>query len=375
MKSIIEEIKKLRGNLPSAIEQECKDRYRLTIEEDDKTHTAYFFTCPIRNISKEQVELQFENSHEKSIFRGSDCEVTITDEIIFKNSYGSCRVTIPMGFAKRTNNTILCEKMTIVPTFNGLAFKVNTDIGEEIELTLSAQQQYNGLRKNSKYVALMTRWFQPLITVLSTGTLGKNGEVLSDARLICEKIDSKTVLVKIRANHEDGRFIMFEINMHDSKLIQDTTVESGNPGENNVFGSTALIGTSICCGEQWLFSRIDYSKMSDLIPHKLNKVKLHLPRLNDNDLVMSAHRVESRFCSFGSNWKNRVGAGEVISAAYRNGNYINFDITDFLTSNKSKRLAFTDGFVIKTGELEKGFAAVSTADSCYLPQILEINYE
>lgn len=374
MKSVVEEITKLRRGLLTPFEQEISGRYRLTVQEKDKTQTAYFFSCPIRNLNRKPVELRFDNSEDRSIFRGSNCEISISDKIMFRNSNGSCQVSFPLGITKRTNTSISYEHMTVSPTFNGLAFKVNSDALEKIEFTLSLESNCDDLRMNSKYIAFMTQWFEPLITVLCTGTLGKNGEVLGDAELICRKTSSKTISIKMRAKHSEAKYVMFEINMYEPKLLQDTTVESKKPDENNVFGSTAFIGTSMYCGEQWLLSRMDFSKIVDLAPREINSVKLHLPKLNNSNLTISAYRVKKRFCSFGSNWKNKVSTGEAVSTSYDNGDYISLDITNFLTNGASKKLIFTDGLALKGDETQKEFAVISTADSCYSPQIVEINY-
>ncbi len=374
MNTAVEEVTKLCGKLPDAVEQKNSNRYRLLVQENGKTHTAYLFSCPISNLNREQVKLQFENTKDRSVFRGSNCEIIISDKIVFRNSNGSCQVLFPLGIVQRTNTSISYEHMTVFPTFNGLAFKVNSDALEKIEFTLSLESNCDGLRMNSKYVAFMTQWFEPLITVLCTGTLGKNGEVLGDAELLCRKTGNKMISIRMRANHTEAKYVMFEINMYEPKLLQDTTVESKKPDENNVFGSTAFIGTSNCCGEQWLFSRIDFSKIVDLVPHEINSAKLHLPKLNDSNLTISAYKVKKRFCSFGSNWKNKVGVGEFVSRSYNNGDYISLDITDFLINNESKKLIYTDGLLLKCEDAQNEFVAVSTADSCYSPQIVEINY-
>lgn len=374
MKSVVEEITKLRRGLLTPFEQEISGRYRLTVQEKDKTQTAYFFSCPIRNLNRKPVELRFDNSEDRSIFRGSNCEISISDKIMFRNSNGSCQVSFPLGITKRTNTSISYEHMTVFPTFNGLAFKVDSGALENIDFTLSLKSNCDDLRMNSKYIAFMTQWLEPLITVLCTGTLGKNGEVSGDAELICRKTSSKTISIKMRAKHSEAKYVMFEINMYEPKLLQDTTVESKKPDENNVFGNTAFIGTSNCCGEQWLFSRMDFSKIVDLVPHEINSAKLHLPKLNDSNLMISAYKVKKRFCSFGSNWKNKVGVGDFVSRSYNNGDYISLDITGFLINNESKKLIYTDGLLLKCDDAQNQFVVVPTADSCYSPQIVEINY-
>ena len=42
MNTAVEEVAKLCGKLPDAVEQENSNRYRLLVEEKDKTHTVRY---------------------------------------------------------------------------------------------------------------------------------------------------------------------------------------------------------------------------------------------------------------------------------------------------------------------------------------------
>ena len=78
--------------------------------------------------------------------------------------------------------------------------------------------------------------------------------------------------------------MLFEANLYESKQIQDTTVESANPEVNNAFGGTAFIGNTTEFGEQWLYSRPDYSKFSELTDRQIIKAVLHMPKLNRSNV-------------------------------------------------------------------------------------------
>ena len=49
MQSVLEEIKKLRNDSPITIDYNNSNRYRLVVEENDESKTAYYFSTPIYN--------------------------------------------------------------------------------------------------------------------------------------------------------------------------------------------------------------------------------------------------------------------------------------------------------------------------------------
>ena len=168
---------------------------------------------------------------------------------------------------------------------------------------------------------------------------------------------------------------MYEINMHDEKLIHDTTVESAHPTENNSFGSTGFIGNSDLFGEQWLYTRPETEFLHGLKASRIHKAILHIPSLNNSQASLSAYEISRRFCSFGSNWINKVSETDKISASSRMQSYHSLDITSVLSDKESGDLLPAVGCLIKPTQKSDSFTAIATADSFLFPQILEINYE
>ena len=115
--------------------------------------------------------------------------------------------------------------------------------------------------------------------------------------------------------------------------------------------------------------------MPEIEEHLINKAILHLPKLAESNVELSAYRVTARFCSFGSSWDSRIGEGAPISDSKTNGSYQSIDLTKLLVSRDTGRLLRSDGLILKPRSKGSGCSAVSTADSCFAPQILEINYK
>ena len=155
---------------------------------------------------------------------------------------------------------------------------------------------------------------------------------------------------------------------------QDTTVESANPKINNAFGTSAFIGNTEHYGEQWLYSKMDFQKLADLMDKEISKVIMHIPEYESIDAGVNAFKVMSRFCSFGSNWHNKIaGAGMISRSPHRDG-YSDIDITKLLIAPNG-RLVHSDGIIIRPQERGPGAVTIATGDSYYKPQIFEVHFK
>ena len=161
-----------------------------------------------------------------------------------------------------------------------------------------------------------------------------------------------------------------EINLQESKLFQDTTVESVHPTTNNAFGGISFLGQSKMFGEQWLYSRLELANLSQLQNRKIIKSILHIPQLGNNACPITLHKITKRFCSFGSNWENKIPIQESIAASYESNGYYHLDLTRLL-GNFSKK---SENFVLR-GDSSKKPVIIPTGDSFYAPQILEVKYQ
>ena len=95
MQSVVEEIKKLRGNRPVNIDSHNSNRYRLVCYEDDGTKTAYYFSTPIyNNTTRRMITPKF--SMEGQVFRmmGSNAHITVSDLLLLENAEGAVSVEL-----------------------------------------------------------------------------------------------------------------------------------------------------------------------------------------------------------------------------------------------------------------------------------------
>ena len=171
-----------------------------------------------------------------------------------------------------------------------------------------------------------------------------------------------------------AQHILLEANLYENKLFQDTTVESMNPSMNNAFGSVGFMGNSSTYGEQWLYSRLDYSLMPEIMDKRIQKAVLHMPKFNQSKVEFSAYKVATRFCSFGSNWDNKIAGDVPISDSSCNSGYQSLDFTSLLVDQQTKTITKSEGLILKPKIKGAGFSVIATGDSYLAPQIMEINF-
>ena len=101
---------------------------------------------------------------------------------------------------------------------------------------------------------------------------------------------------------------------------------------------------------------------------------MHLPVHNNYMPDLNIYTVSNRFCSFGSNWDNKISEEKQIENPYKSNGYVSFDISKQIVDSTTKYLKKTEGFIIKPKKRDCGFTVLSTGDSFYAPVILEIRY-
>ena len=309
MQSVLNEILSLRNQRPVVVDYQNRNRYRLVTREDDGSRTAYCFSAPIYNLeSRRMVNLSFESKEGKLCAVGSNANITISDRVQMQNAEGTCVIELPQKPTRNLGKEIHCGNDVIYPTVNGIAVKSYIKSTGNISFTFEVGQPFMQIRKNDKYFALMREKFRPFVTFSGIGTLDAAGKLIAPAKMSYQKLSDRKYMLTISATSPFGCSVLFEVNLYERKLFQDTTVESLNPKINNAFGSTAFIGNTALFGLQWLYSRPDYSRIPELMDKRINKAILHMPKYNKNNVELSAFRVAARFCSFGSNWDNKIGS-------------------------------------------------------------------
>jgi hypothetical protein len=85
------------------------------------------------------------------------------------------------------------------------------------------------------------------------------------------------------------------------------------------------------------------------------------------------HNLQSRFCSFGSNWENKIGTGQSKYTASQKDGYLSIDVTKLYSY--SGQLTESIGTVlIAEKPNQASFQIISTADCYARPPILCVKY-
>ena len=375
MNSILNEISTLRKGKSVIVDRSNKNRYRLVTHEGDGSKTAYYFGVPIYNETfRKLLNLKFHNRGNTSNLKGSNSNIVLGNSVLLENYQGSCQVTMPKGYRFQHEQCVSYQGVEVFPTTNGIAMKVALDSDRKYCFRLKTGRPFYQIRSNNKYFALMSEKFKPFVTVSCIGSLYQSGELFAPAEIKYQKINDNEYEVIVFSNSSYAKQLLFEINLQEAKLFQDTTVESKNPKQNNAFGGTAFIGNSNAFGEQWLYARPDFSIFNDLLGKSISKAYLYIPILHRNDMKLMTVGLTTRFCSFGSTWNNKKPGSQKTNLSEIVSGYHKIDITNMITQNQ-RLLTASEGWIIKSAVKNSGFSAISTGDGFYAPQILEVTFQ
>ena len=100
---------------------------------------------------------------------------------------------------------------------------------------------------------------------------------------------------------------------------------------------------------------------------------MHIPKFN-NGVPLIGVGIQQRFCSFGSNWNNKINDSYTVSETTENNGFYKISITDLLINRHTRNFNMSEGLILKTKAKESGFSAIATGDNYYAPQVLEINF-
>ena len=374
MNSILGEITNFRKGAPLVIDNKNSNRYRLVAIEPNGTKTAYYFSSPIyNNRTRKAVDMKFHSNAGIAYSTGSNANIAVGSNIRIENLEGSCVISLSNPIARILESEIVCTNKRLYPTTNGIAIRSFCNEGRECSFSVEISKPFLEVRANDKCFALMSERFRPFVVFSCIGTSDDNGSIISPAKISYQKITDRKYTISIVPCSSLGKSVIIEANLYEPKLFQDTTVESKNAKVNNAFGSIGFIGSTKEFGEQWLYSRPDFTKMSELNDKKIFRAVLHLPKLNTEPIELNSFKVAARFCSFGSTWDNKIAEESVFHEAQITDNYIDLDLMSVLT-DKQGRLQYGEGFILKAKKKNSGFSVIATGDSYFFPQILEVNY-
>ena len=379
MTSINEEIKKMK-NVRSSVDALYYDSHTVITGEKDCTTTAYCFSVPVSNKNR-PISLCFSNQKGDSVFYGTSSKIIINDKILIQDLYGNIEMHAPWKIFMRMKDKIHMhfddkselDSSVIIPTFNGLAMKIPISkigkFGFNIRLDLTPTIKSNGKYLSFRYIKNNSR-----LTISCIGTFDSDNKLIAPCEIRCKPVDEKNYKVSILPMDKDGKYVFFEMNIQEPKLFLDTTVESKNPRKGNTFGSVAFIGNSKFYGETWLYTKLNFNELKKLEGKRIEQAIMYIPNLSQRKLLLSASPVSAYFCSINSTWENKIAILDSDTELNVNSSYYKFDITEYVKQS-SLGLMYANGFAIKAKSRVNGFVAISTGDSYYAPQILEIKYK
>lgn len=372
MASAMNTVAALRRGAAFLPDKQNGNRYCIVAKETDKTKTAYCFAVPIYRKDGTLTDLRFSFRDGAAHLTGSNSNVTVNRELALENGEGICRISLPDALDRETPSCLSAGGLRIFPSYNGVLISADCRKKRAFSFSVSVGHSFYHVRENEKYFALMSAEFRPFLTVSCTGASDPEGQLLSPAAVRSEKCSDTEYRLTLTPCGE-GDFVWAEINLYDDKLIQDTTVETAHPKTNNAFGGMAFLGNTDWFGEQWLYTRPDFSKLPELQSKRIHRVTLHLPCYRGANTALYATGVEARFCSFGSTWEQKKKPTEAFSISSAHAQFQSIDITKNAVDPVSKVLSRTDGLILRTKGLS-GTTAVATGDNYSTPQILEIQY-
>ena len=368
---MLREIKHLRGMHDFLIDQRNSNRYRVMVKEP-LGYTAYCFSSPIYNLhTRRLVNTNFEKIKDGYFFKGSNGLISINqNRCVFETKEGRAVIFLNETPAIQGDKHYSQSNVILAPTLNGIRFVVN---GNQLNLQLKVETKKETIRFHSTCFSLMIDEFKPFLSVAALYAHDVKGN-FSPVEIKYHDKGNQTYDISLFHGIKNGSFL-FEVNLYEPKLFQDTTVESMHPDMNNAYGAIGFIGKTKEFGEQWLYSRPDFSKIPDLTAERIEKVFLHIPILNGSVENVDVFIPEKRFCSFGSTWNRKINASDKISASNNQGRYLTIDVTSMFTSLTDRTLVYNEGLILRKTKEKNNFIAISTGDCYSAPQILEIKFK
>lgn len=371
--SVLDAVRELRGDNDFVINRSNVNRYRVVLHEPDQAQTAYYFSAPIYDAeTRTLAPLRFRPEKGYYTLRGTNGTVSVFgNTICLKSAYDRICCAFDGGALALSNRILMGEGVAIHPTLNGAAVKIRCGkAGTTVRIR--TEKPYYNIRVNSKCFALMQEPFLPVMTLSGIGAFLADGKLCGGVKISFQKISEREFSVWFCNPSGAERYIWFEVNLYEPKLFLDTTVESGNPAENNAYGSTAFLGSTRSFGTQWLYTRPDYTILADVLGREIERVLLYVPMYSGGDARLSWVTLPRRFCSFGSTWENKVEFDNHFYESSAVGRYHILDLTDTLVNPVTHMLELPEGWVLRV--MHGGYTAVSTGDSSFYPQILSVRF-
>ena len=381
MKSILDEVSKLRSDMEGQLDDTPGDCHRILFK-DDRHLTAYYFGTNIYKTEKQLVDLSIYKDNANRDFTHHVCDskkiMLQKDRLTYWQERESFTVYMSPNYNLDLSNRTTDKANTyeIIPTLNGLAFHVYVG-NSPFYMQVNTSVPYPKLRWNDRYFAWMKQDFAPYIYMSVLYGVDRSGRTIPVQYALNKKGDQ---LFEFRWNDTmELAEVWFELNFHEEKLFQDTTVESRFPTQNNVYGCSSFIGETEQYGIQWLLSKPNFANLDELQGKELIEILWHIPCLHrSSSAKLQLLPTTKRFCSFGTTWESHVSEQnkQPIFFSRKIDGYLTADVTSLYSSQDHHSLAYFDGCILRLSDgNQSGHILITTGDSCLHPPILEVKYK
>ena len=364
MINALEEIKYLREMSDFEIDTRNKNRYRIIVKEDDG-RTSYCFSTPIYNIStRKLVNPKVMKNMDEYRVEGTNCTAKFSGkECVFESGKDSVKLIFANELTPSNRNADICFDATL----NGARFNVKSN---HIKFLVDASSIYHMVHSSKGNFSIMKEKFTPLLAISTLYSVSEDGKY-APVKVNWDKAGEGIYSIEMIADNVASR-IIFEANVYEVKLFQDTTVEERYPKDNNVYGTIGFIGNTKWFDRQWLYIRPYFHCIADLYSEHIDKIILHIPMFYKNTENIQISTPVRRFCSFGSNWGNKVDITEKRCGFKFSERYLSVDVTDYFAPGSDHRLTANNGLIIKGSDILNEQIIMSTGDNYSAPMILEI---
>ena len=333
---------------------------------------AYYFGSPIYNeSSRKLVRRLFAETNGCYRFIGSRAVIRVFSthiEMIDHTKETRIRFVKPQVFRLKEGK-LVSDYLSVQPTLNGVQISGVLDF---LKIEISLNFDYQTIRRSHNCICLMENKFKPIL-VFSALYSAKSDDIQPLMIRYTEQ-SRQQGFISVQAEDPLCRYGSMEINFYERKLLQDTPVSANRPGENNAFGPIAFIGKSRCYETQWLYCRIDTEKIQELSRDVIGQIKLYFPRIRASAIVLEAYRLSNRFCSFGSNWNNKIPKSDEREKVSIRNDYVCVDLTNQYAQRGQLNEAFGFVMIPKTDGMNR-YQVISTGDCYTSPPILYISYK
>lgn len=374
MKGVLNEIMMLRnGKIPAEILPE-QNPYAVSVKEMDGSTTRYFFSIPIRQKRGCLIRQFWKRLNERWVYKSISGEILVHGRILQMTKSGEkCNFVFPDEELSGDREKIIRNYSDLLPTPNGIAIKTRLGQGREYHLIFENDSNKFSICKSDKCVSFFAREKIPFVIVSGVCFTDSEKTSVGAVEIAVKKSGEDKYQLTIKPKTPVGNSMYIDIAFYQPTLFRDATIESRHPKQKNLYASAAYLGTTVPYGEQWLCSELNASLISPYRTIPMKSAAWHIPCHGTLNTEMHLFPVSESTEIEGIGWNSKPELSESIIGFQLRQGYVSFPLTKELTDPSTHFLQKDFKAILKTPPGKK-LVTVSTADSNYAPQILEITY-